>query len=107
MGAKHHLYFIWLLCNPTKQNALSCVYYLLECLNALDPLLFDLFLRFPICSLIPLSSPFTVAISEHKGWELVADEQARADEVVASMADSIYFFEEKRPPKSAEAEAKA
>jgi hypothetical protein len=28
----------------------------------------------------------------------VAEEKAKADEVVKSMADSIYFFEEKRPP---------
>lgn len=54
----------------------------------------------------PLSPAFTADLLEHKGWELVADEQARADEVVKSMADSIYFFEEKRP-KTVDAEAKA
>ena len=42
---------------------------------------------------------------ENKGWELVAKEQARADEVVKSMHDSIYFFEEKRP-KQNESEVK-
>ena len=44
-------------------------------------------------------------ITENKGWEIVAKERARADDIVASMHDSIYFFEEKRP-KQPEQEVK-
>jgi len=35
---------------------------------------------------------------ENRGWERVAKEQARAAEVVADMADSIYFTD---PPAAA------
>ena len=44
-------------------------------------------------------------ILENKGWDIVAKERARADDIVASMHDSIYFFEEKRP-KQPEQEVK-
>jgi hypothetical protein len=40
-----------------------------------------------------------------KGWEMVADEQKRADSMVAAMADSIYFSSPPAAPAAAAAAA--
>jgi hypothetical protein len=39
---------------------------------------------------------------DNKGWEQVAEEQLRADEVVEKMADSIYFTNPREKPAEPE-----
>jgi len=44
---------------------------------------------------------------DQKGWELVADEEARADTVVKAMEDSIYFSSPQDSPTAQAAAAAA
>ena len=43
---------------------------------------------------------------DSKGWELVADEQTRADTMIEGMKDTIYFSNPAEPAKAEEEEEK-